>query len=396
MRILHVVPSYLPATRYGGPIHSVHGLCSTLAARGHEVHVFTTSVDGDADSPVAHGIPVDVDGVAVTYFRSRRLRRLYWAPAMATALTERIAAFDAVHTHSVFLWPTTAAARAARRAGVPYVLAPRGMLVPELLAARSTLLKRGWIALHERRNVRGAAAIHVTSDLERRDMLRCGLGHARFVEIPNGTAEVEPPEPGAVSAAIHAAIDAGPYVLFLGRLSWKKGLDRLLDAVARLDSLRLVVAGPDDEGLRPVLERRADELGVAHRVAFTGGVSGADKDALLLGCVALAAPSTSENFGNVVLEAMAAGRPAVTTATVGLAETLLRNRCGLVVDGTAGTLAEALATLIGDPDLAARMGARGRQVALAELSWDRVAERAEQAYAELIAARRRPAAAAAA
>ena len=46
MRILHVVPSYLPAVRYGGPIFTVHGLCRALAARGHEVQVFTTNVDG--------------------------------------------------------------------------------------------------------------------------------------------------------------------------------------------------------------------------------------------------------------------------------------------------------------------------------------------------------------
>jgi hypothetical protein len=48
MRILHVVPSYLPAVRYGGPIFAVHGLCRALAARGHEVQVFTTNIDGAA------------------------------------------------------------------------------------------------------------------------------------------------------------------------------------------------------------------------------------------------------------------------------------------------------------------------------------------------------------
>src|SRR5260370_7134736 len=65
VRILHVVPTYLPATRYGGPIFAVHGLCKALVARGHEVEVFTTDVDGDGISalPLAHalhraGVPV--------------------------------------------------------------------------------------------------------------------------------------------------------------------------------------------------------------------------------------------------------------------------------------------------------------------------------------------------
>ena len=68
LKLLHVVPTYLPATRYGGPIYSVHGLCKALAVRGHEVHVFTTNVDGPGDSAVPLGRPVDLDGVKVWYF----------------------------------------------------------------------------------------------------------------------------------------------------------------------------------------------------------------------------------------------------------------------------------------------------------------------------------------
>ena len=77
MRILHVVPTYIPAYRYGGPIYSVHGLCKVLAAHGHDIHVFTTNVDGPNDSDVPLGTPVDMDGVKVWYFPSKHLRRLY-------------------------------------------------------------------------------------------------------------------------------------------------------------------------------------------------------------------------------------------------------------------------------------------------------------------------------
>ena len=52
MKILHVVPTYYPATRYGGPIRSVHGLASALASQGHDVHVYTTNVDGEGVLPV--------------------------------------------------------------------------------------------------------------------------------------------------------------------------------------------------------------------------------------------------------------------------------------------------------------------------------------------------------
>ena len=63
LRILHVVSSYYPAVRYGGTIVSVHGLAAALAARGHDVHVYTTSVDGPSDSAVPHGVPVELGGV---------------------------------------------------------------------------------------------------------------------------------------------------------------------------------------------------------------------------------------------------------------------------------------------------------------------------------------------
>ena len=65
MRILHVVPSYYPAVRYGGPIQSVHALATATVDRGHEVHVYTTNVDGPNNSQVPLGNPVDRDGVCI-------------------------------------------------------------------------------------------------------------------------------------------------------------------------------------------------------------------------------------------------------------------------------------------------------------------------------------------
>src|SRR5580692_8485667 len=135
MRLLHVVPTYLPATRYGGPIVAVHGLCRALAARGHTVEVFTTSIDGPLDSAVPYDAPVMLDGVKVRYFASRLLRRLSWAPSLMQSLHDEIAGADVVHLHSAFLWPTWRAARLSRKSRIPYVVSPRGMLVKTLIAS---------------------------------------------------------------------------------------------------------------------------------------------------------------------------------------------------------------------------------------------------------------------
>lgn len=385
MKLLHVVASYLPAVRYGGTIVSVHGLCRALAERGHDVHVYTTSVDGPRDSDVPHNEPVEIDGVKVWYFRSTNLRRLYRAPDLATALSAHVAEFDLVHTHAIYLWPLWAAARAARRAHVPYVVSPRGMLERDLIVNKNPLLKGLWIAAIERHNLERAAAIHVTSAREADEAAAFGFRLPLVRAIANGvTVDDIAGQPG--SAAIDAIVRGEPYVLFLGRINWKKGLDRLIGALARVPSIRLVIAGNDDDNYRAVLEPIAAGLGVAPRIEYAGSVHGADKAALLSNARALILPSYSENFGNVVIEAMAAACPVIVSKDVGLAETISSTRTGLVVDGDADTLSAAMARLLGDAELRRDMGERGRVVARERFSWPVVAEQMEHLYASVLSA----------
>ncbi|MEO7133661.1 MAG: glycosyltransferase [Vicinamibacterales bacterium] len=383
MKLLHVVSSYLPAVRYGGTIVSVHGLCRALVDRGHDVHVYTTSVDGPRDSDVPHDQPVHLDGVKVWYFRSRQLRRLYWAPNLAKTLAVHVAEFDIVHTHAIYLWPLWAAARAARRAQVPYVVSPRGMLEQDLVDHKNPLLKGLWIAAIERHNLERASAIHVTSEREAGEAAAFGFKLPLVRQIPNGfTLDNSAGEP--LSPAIDAIINGEPYVLFLGRINWKKGLDRLIGSLARVPAIRLVVAGNDEENYRAVLDPIAARLGVSSRIVFTGSVHGADKAALLAHARCLALPSHSENFGNVVIEAMAAGCPVIVSKDVGLANTVHAARAGLVLDGDADTLSGAISSLLGDAVLRQEMGERGRAVAHERYSWPVVAAQMEDLYASLL------------
>lgn len=381
LRLLHVVPSYLPARRYGGPIESVHGLCKALAARGHRVEVYTTSIDGDGDSDVPLGVPVAMDGVQVRYFASRRLRRLYWAPRLGKALAERVADFDIVHLHSIFLWPTWAAGRQARRAGVPYVVSPRGMLVKDMVRRKSTLAKLAWIHLMERRNLEGAALLHVTSALEAAEAERFGFALPRRVVIPNGIDARAAGAGAPGDAALPGILPAqGPVLLFIGRVNWKKGLDRLIPALARVPGATLAIAGTDDEGYRRPMEELARAHGVGARVAFLGPAYGPLKAALLERCSLLVLPSYSENFGNVVVEAMEAGRAVVVTPEVGAAEIVERANAGVVVAGNPETLGNALAALLADPSRLREMGANGQRHAHGALAWDAVAAQFESAY----------------
>jgi glycosyltransferase involved in cell wall biosynthesis len=382
VKILHVVPSYVPAWRYGGPIRSVHGLCKALRECGHEVDVFTTNADGSDDLAVPLCRPVDVEGVRVWYFPDR-LRRLYWSPRMSSALQGATGAYDVVHLHSIYLWPTTSGARAARRAHVPYVLSPRGMLQPELIEGKSRYIKAAWIRIFERSNLRHAAAVHFTSSREAADARRLGLEIPRPVIVPNGA---DAANDAAFEESLPPRAPADPYVLFLGRISWEKGIDRLVSALPSMPGIRLVIAGQGDATLREGLERAARENGTADRVEFAGSVEGAFKSRLLRGALALVLPSHSESFGNVVLEAMAAGCPVVVTPEVGASEVVRQYDCGLVADGNPGALAIAIRTLADDPGRRAAMANRGRQAFEASFTWHAIAQRMARVYADAIEA----------
>jgi glycosyltransferase involved in cell wall biosynthesis len=382
VKILHVVPSYLPAVRYGGPIYSVHGLAAAQAAQGHDVSVFTTNADGPGESNVPVGSPVDIDGVKVSYFAIGSPRRLFRAPAMKPALAKQVAGFDLVHLHSVFLWPTLVAARAAARAGVPYVLSPRGMLVGELIRAKSGAIKRAWLRLFERRTIRDAAAIHVTSGQEAKDFAEMGLTARHIVELPNG---VDPaPALGAPSAEVAEAVGAGRYLLYLGRLNWKKNLPALITAVAAVPGLRLILAGNDEEGLSPALVATAEEVALTDRFTLIArSVDGADKEALFGGAAIFALPSLNENFGNTVLEAMVRRVPVVVSSGCGVAEVVREAGSGLVAAPDPGALAEAISALANDPAKAAAMGEAGRLAATERYGWGAVASRMVEAYRAL-------------
>lgn len=373
LRLLHVVPTYFPAERYGGPIKSVHGLCAGLVAAGHSVDVFTTSVDGDARLDVPEGVPVDVDGVRVWYFRSR-FDRLYWSPAMSMVLRARISSFDAAHVHSVFLWPASAAAHWARRSRVPYAVSPRGMLVPELISTRNAVIKRTWIGLFERRNLRGAARIHVTSATEADDLRRCDLALSTVSEIPNGV---------DLDERVVRRPVAG-MVLFLGRLSWKKNLDALIAAVANLPLATLVLAGPDDEALSPRLLQMARDLGCGARVRFVGTVGPSEKRELFATAACAVLPSINENFGNVVIEAMAQGCPVVVAPGVGARSVVSASGGGVVAAGAdSASLKSAIASLLDDPISAEARGEAGASHVREHLSWKAVALQMASMYHEM-------------
>lgn len=389
MRLLHVVPTYLPALRYGGPIRSVHALCRALAAQGHVADVFTTNVDGPGNSDVPLERPVDLEGVSVTYFGSPMLRRLYWSPAMQRALRTRIADYDLVHIHAIYLWPTAMAARVARNHGLPYVVSPRGMLVPELIRRKNRWVKEAWLRLVDRSNLEHAAAVHTTSAIEANHLASFGWSLRRVVTVPHGVDD--PPSfcGQPLSPDVSAAIAGAPPILAFGRISWEKGLDRLLEALPRVPNMRLVIAG-DDGGHAATLAEKARLFRVDKRVTIIARqVGGADKEALFAAAAVFAMTSLSENFGLAAFEAMRRSLPVLTVPDVGMAEIVREAKAGVVVAPSPEGIAGGLEALLADRAASREMGQRGRARVVAEYGWDAIATRMSAVYQSAIEGNRR-------
>ena len=258
------------------------------------------------------------------------------------------------------------------------------MLVRDLIRRKSSLVKWSWIALVERRNIEHAALIHFTSRIEAEDASALGLAIRKTCIVPNGLDMPEPDSgrPPALPKIIAAG--AGPFLLFIGRINWKKGLDRLIAALPDIPECRLVIAGNDEEGLQRTLEAQSAAAGVRDRVAFVGPVHGGDKAALLRHARMLVLPSHSENFGNVVLEAMASGRPVVVTPGVGAADIVRESGAGAVLEGDPAILAAGIRRLLADPVALDDMGRKGREFVRHRYSWDTVCLRMEEAYRQAI------------
>jgi glycosyltransferase involved in cell wall biosynthesis len=167
------------------------------------------------------------------------------------------------------------------------------------------------------------------------------------------------------------------FFLFLSRIHRKKGCDLLLDAFARLTrfDLDLVMAGPDEEGLRPQLEAQAKQLGISGRVHWTGMLEGDLKWGALRAAEALVLPSHQENFGVVVVEALACKTPVLISDKVNIWPDLERDGAGIVNPDTAeGTFRSMTALLAMTPAERERLASNGLACFRARYEMERTAQ----------------------
>src|SRR5208337_4565752 len=306
---------------------------------------------------------------------------------MARALAGGIREADLVHIHSLYLFHDLIAGHYCRSYGVPYLVRPHGTLDPYLYR-RHRWRKYVMEAAFENRNIRLAAALHFTSEEEER-LARPYIGDAPGVVVPLGVDLREFQELPAAGRFRERFPEIGQkeIILFLGRINFKKGLDLLVQALARVvrkrRDLHLVVAGPDNDGWGVRVKGWLQQEGIADCATFTGMLLGEEKLAALRDARIFVLPSYSESFGIAVIEAMACGLPVVISDRVNIWREVEAAGAGLVVPCEAGQTATAMLELLDNPGLAGRLGQNGIKLVREQFQWTTVAITLEKTYKKL-------------
>jgi glycosyltransferase involved in cell wall biosynthesis len=335
---------------------------------------------------LARALARDVDCELVTFgrrpgrhrelqgLRLRTLRPLAYlsghvAHPLAPGLLPVLARADLVHTHHLLSTPSRLAAVAARARRQRTVVTDHGLTGGDWAGLLPRLFDRFLL-------VSAYSARELRAPSERTRVIYGGADPQRYAPDPS------------------LGRDG---VLFVGRLTPHKGVDRLIAALPADARLRIAGSSGHDAALPereyPGLLRR---LAHDRDVEFLGAVHDDDLPALYRRAAVLVLPSVektcygrdvrvSELLGLVVLEAMASGTPVVASRLGGLAEVVQHGVTGFLVEpGNVTELQDRLAQILRDPSLAARMGARARELVLDRFTWRACAERCLTAYAELL------------
>lgn len=323
MRVLHFLPVYLPAWQFGGPILSVSRLCEGLVQEGVDVRVITTNAGLPGFPNDQLGIPQNVNGVQVIYYPSDGQGSTVRSRALTKALPEHMNWADLLHLSSIWQPLGISVQKAAHAFRVPVIQTLRGALGPYSW-------RHGWwkklpyFCLIERPLLQRAAVLHCTTSQEAREIAWLGL-KPKVQILPNPIDLSDLNCSSKLGDEWRQTVGlplAEPLLLVARRLHHKKGLD-LLPKVLLANAHRpwqIAFIGQEEDGTKRQLKSALSRVGLGSRCHWldhlpAGQLSGPYNaaDVLLL-------PSRHENFGNVVIEALACGCGVLISDSVGVAQ----------------------------------------------------------------------------
>ncbi|MBS7635565.1 glycosyltransferase [Candidatus Bathyarchaeota archaeon] len=385
MRILQVIPVFVPAWQAGGPIYVVYNLSRVLVKRGHEVYIYTTNFLDTKRNFSFSKKEYNIEGIHVIYFRNYfRSDGILISPAMPYRFLNEFHQFDVIHIHS-YRGFQDIIAYLSKKFSKKYILQAHGSL-PRIMAWRS--LKRIYDVFFGYRLLRGASKVVALSQVEAEQYRAMGVPEERIAIIPNGIdlSEYADLPPKGCFKRRFGIPEEKKMILYLGRIHKTKGIDFLIKAYAHLTNkmgvkdIVLVIAGTDD-GFLNEAKALAESLGVSSSVLFTGFISEEDKLKALVDAEVFVTPSFY-GFPIAFLEACAAGTPIITTS---LGDTLewIDSKVGYVTQPTPHDIAEAIYKIVSDKELRKKLSENCENVVKSNFSIENVVSKLEDVYKEV-------------
>lgn len=333
LRLLRVISSVNP--KGGGPIEGVKQLYAPMKALGVELEVACCDAPdapwlSNCGLPVVHALGPARSGYA-------------YAPRLLPWLRANVHRFDAVIVNGIWQYHSLAARQALVGTQVPYFVFTHGMLDPWFKKTYPLKHLKKWLywPWAEYRVLRDARAVIFTCE-EERLLARQSFWLYRANEAVTNYGTSSPPNNGHELAqqfvAAHPQLQGKRIALFLSRIHEKKGCDLLIEAFAQVSvahpDLHLVMAGPDQTGWAQQLKAQASRLGIADRVSWPGMLQGDHKWGAYYVAEVFCLPSHQENFGIVVAEALACGKPVLISNKVNIWREIEAFGAGLISSDT--------------------------------------------------------------
>jgi glycosyltransferase involved in cell wall biosynthesis len=321
-------------------------------------------------------IPVLVHSCLDSQIRSIReylisLSFTYW-------LVQNIGAYDVIHVHALFSFPSTISMFIARIRGVPYIIRTIGQL-NEWSLKQGALKKRTMMRLIESKNLCEAKAIHVTSRYEQKDLEQLGLADKCFV-LGLGVEQ-----PNLKNKEYKYRMQERVKFLFLSRIHPKKQIELLFSAFAVLkyeikeERWELAIAGTGDQSYIDHLKGMSKDLGIEKHLLWHGHVAGEAKHNLFESSDWFVLPSASENFGISVVEAMASALPVIISNNTGISDKVIDYSAGYICTDTPLNLSSTLSKAIRSPNYE-NMSNSAKRLVAENFSWQHIAKSLTQVY----------------
>lgn len=376
LKLLDIAPSFYPAYWFGGPIYSTYGLCNALSGvPGVQLKVVTTDTAGPLDDDrldVSAYPTISPYGYEIYYCRKNKGAEL--SLQMLFKMWELIRWSDIVHLTGVYSPPTIPALFFCMMLRKPVIWSPRGSLQRWERTSNRTV-KKIWERICNILCYPQRTLLHVTSN-EEQDASRLRIPRAGAFILPNGV-----DLPDKIPDRQWLPEDT-LRILFLGRLHPIKGIENLVRAISLCNSkVELNLCGEGDSVYSNSLMSLVKDLGVEKIVTFHGNVSDQMKIDHFMNADVFVLPSFSENFGMVVVEALAYGVPVIAAKGTPWSD-LEKYECGLWTDNSPESLADAIEKIRTKNLL--EMGAKGRLWMKKDFSWPGISNQMHEIMKSLV------------